>query len=103
LDNREEKNYTCDEVKKMIEHQTKVYNWDFTYIGANQNAWAVGDSLGMAGNVKMNYTATAAGTAMMFDKLSKGTVSYRAVAGKKFAYDDDDDDVKANQNPANVP
>lgn len=96
LDNSED-HYTLDKVKEMIKHQTEVYNWDFAYIGANQDAWQVGDSMGVAGNTKLGYTATAAGTAVMFDKLSKSTVSYRACSTKKFAFDDE------NETPVNTP
>ena len=89
-----EDRYTLEKVKEMIKHQSEVYNWDFTYIGANQDAWSIGNAMGMGGNTKLNYVASATGTAVMFDKLSKSTVSYRACAGKKFSYDPDDD-----QNP----
>jgi len=81
--------YTLDKVKEMIKHQTEVYNWDFTYIGANQDAWQVGSGMGLAGNTTLDYAATTRGTAVMFDKLSKSTLSYRACSGKKFSYDDD--------------
>lgn len=91
--------YTLDKVKEMIELQTKKYNWDFTYIGANQDAWSVGDAMGMGGNVKLNYTATAGGTAVMFDKLSKSTAMYRSCATAKFAYDDDDPDAQPSKTP----
>jgi hypothetical protein len=90
LDNAEDR-YTLEKVKEMIEHQIKVYNWDFTYIGANQDAWQVGDAMGIGGNTKLNYTATAGGTAAMFDKLSAGTTAYRSCATAKFAYDADND------------
>lgn len=84
-----EDQYTLEKVKEMIKHQSDTYNWDFTYIGANQDAWQVGDAMGIGGNTKLNYTATAAGTAVMFDTLSKGAVKFRSCAAAKFNYDDD--------------
>jgi hypothetical protein len=93
-----EDRYTLEKVKEMIKHQSEVYNWDFTYIGANQDAWQVGDAMGIGGNTKLNYTATAAGTAVMFDTLSKGAVKFRSCASAKFAYDTDND-----QNPPVTP
>lgn len=90
LNNMEDR-YTLAQVKEMIKHQSEVYNWDFAYIGANQDAWSVGDNMGVRGNTKLNYCATPDGTAVMFDKLTKSAVSYRAGGqGAKFAFDPSD-------------
>lgn len=53
--------YTKARVKEMIETQQKNYNWQFTYLGANQDAFAEAGSIGihMAGN----YAHAQAGTA----------------------------------------
>lgn len=34
-------------IKSMIEHQTNVYNWQFTFLGANQDAFAEGHAMGI--------------------------------------------------------
>ena len=73
--------FTSKEVKSMVEHQTQIYKWDFAYIGANQDAWAVGSSMGVCNN--LNYVASAKGTRAMFDSLSKSTSVYRASSKKK--------------------
>ena len=95
--------YSADKVKEMVDHQTKNYKWDFAYIGANQDAWAVGGRMGVASN--LNYTATSAGTAYAFDNLARSTNNYRATKGVKFAFcpdTEDDANVKVNVtvNPA---
>lgn len=85
--------YSSVKVKEMVQHQTDTYKWDFVYIGANQDAWAVGGSTGHKGSTSLNYVATAAGTAVMFDKLSKSSVKYRSVvSGPKmdFAFEPED-------------
>lgn len=85
----EDKQYDAKEVKEMIVHQTEKYGWDFVYIGANQDAWAIGDAMGIAGNTKFNYVASAAGTAYMFDTLTRSATAYRASVQKKsFDFDD---------------
>lgn len=81
--------YTLEDVKNMIQHQIDVYNWDFVYIGANQDAWGVGETMGIGGNTKLTYAADAEGTAVMFDKLCKSTISYRSCATKKFSFDEE--------------
>jgi len=68
--------FTVDQVKNMVEHQEQVYKWDFAYIGANQNAWKVGGSMGVSNN--LNYVASSKGTADMFDNLEKSTATYRS-------------------------
>lgn len=95
LENSEEKVYTLEQVKEMVKQQTDMYNWDFAYIGANQDAWKVGNSMGYAKGTSLNYVASSTGTAAMFDKLTRGTISYRACAGAKFAFDDKDNKTVA--------
>lgn len=61
------KNYHHEQVASMIKHQTEVYKWDFIYLGANQDAFTVGQSYNIKTNV--SYTATAAGTQDMSRSL----------------------------------
>ncbi len=90
----EAQQYTSAKVKEMVKHQTEVYKWDFAYIGANQDAWAVGGSMGVANN--LNYAATSAGTAYAFDNLTKSTLSYRSAGpARAFAFTPDADDQSA--------
>jgi len=83
--------YTSTKVKEMVKHQNENYKWDFAYIGANQDAWAVGSSMGVSNN--LNYVADSAGTAYAFDNLTKSTLSYRAEKCRAFAFAPD------NNNP----
>lgn len=103
LSGKEFTKYTSAQVKEMVDHQRTVYSWDFVYIGANQDAWAVGGSMGYASSSTLNYVADSDGTAYAFDKLSKGVTSYRCCAAKAdFAFDADDKNPqgKAPVNPA---
>jgi len=46
------KEYTKAQIKSMIEHQQGAYNWKFTFLGANQDAFAEAVSIGIqAGRV----------------------------------------------------
>lgn len=47
------KEYTRQQVKDMIEHQSTKYSWKFLYLGANQDAICVGQSYSMS--VSANY------------------------------------------------
>jgi len=82
--------FTAEQVKEKIQHQTQVYSWDFAYIGANQDSWTVGGNLGYSQGTTLDYVADSAGVEGMFDKLSKSTLSYRAVQKKAcFAFEPD--------------
>lgn len=48
----------------MIREQEDKYNWNFIYLGANQDSFAVGQSLGFAQSKVMNYTNANAGEVM---------------------------------------
>lgn len=88
--------YTWDQVKKAVEHQTSVYNWQFTYIGANQDAWSVGANLGIAGGASITYAANSLGTKCAFDSLSSNTANYRSFTNASFAYNQADLDAQKN-------
>jgi len=49
------KEFTSSQIKQMIEHQTEKYQWDFIYLGANQDAFAVGGNLGIIAVNCANY------------------------------------------------
>jgi len=53
------KEYTLEQVKSSIENMRVNNGWEFIFIGANQDAWAAGGSMGVNQNVNFNYkTAT---------------------------------------------
>jgi len=41
------KEFTSAQIKQMIDTQTNVYKWQFTYLGANQDAFQVGNGIGI--------------------------------------------------------
>ena len=56
--------YTAARVKEMIEHQTNVYKWQFTYLGANQDAFLVAGAIGIPKAASANYATAAVGGAL---------------------------------------
>lgn len=62
--------FTKAQIKNMIEHQQTVYNWQFTFLGANQDAFAEAGSMGMAAGGAANFSA------------SKVDAAYRATSAK---------------------
>lgn len=48
--------FTTEQVKSMIEHQQTKYNWQFTYMGANQDSFAEAKKYGINFDGVTNYT-----------------------------------------------
>lgn len=49
--------FKLDQIKQMIEHQTNVYSWKFTFLGANQDAFSNATSMGINALGVANYAA----------------------------------------------
>lgn len=65
--------YNKESVKKLIEEKTKA-GWTFVYLGANQDAWATGGSLGILKSNIKNYDVSK--TKGVFSALGVATNSY---------------------------
>lgn len=47
--------YTKAQIKQMIQHQQDVYKWQFTFLGANQDAFAEAAAMGIPLTATANY------------------------------------------------
>jgi hypothetical protein len=81
------KEFSKDQVSKMIKHQTDAYQWEFVYIGANQDAFKNANSMGI--NIS-NVTN--------FDANSRGVKSYSCAVSDHMSllrgYSDDNDSLQ---------
>lgn len=72
------KEFKKGKINEMITHQTEKYQWDFVFLGANQDAIQTGSSMGiMAGN-SLTYAANSIGTVSAFETVSSTMCSYRS-------------------------
>lgn len=55
--------YSLAQLKKMIETQQSIYKWQFTFLGANQDAFAEAGGMGIPTMAAANYTQKTAGKA----------------------------------------
>lgn len=53
---------TVADVKKVITEQQDTYNWNYVFLGANQDAVLTGASFGLRKGASLSYIASAAGT-----------------------------------------
>jgi len=72
------------QVKKMIEEYTEKKGWIFHYLGANQDAWEVGQSIGISKKEFCNtYSADDDGFDHVFKQNIAQTKCYRGYQAKK--------------------
>ena len=69
--------YTAERIFQMIEHQQNVYQWQFIYLGANQDAIATAGRYGIGAGHAMTYDAEPAASARTWKGLSSSTARYR--------------------------
>lgn len=74
------KEMTADAVKTLINECETKDGWAFVYLAANQDAFAVGSSLGFSGGNTFTYIATADGVTNMSQKVNSLTSSYRSLS-----------------------
>jgi hypothetical protein len=67
------------EIFNMVKHHTEKYSWEFVFLGAKQDAIAVGTSLGIKAGSSLQYGKTGDGTIKAFASLSTGMSMYRSV------------------------
>lgn len=95
--------FTGQQVKVKIEEQQDRWNWQFMYLGANQDAITVGTDMGINAGQTMTYAGTGQGTRSVFDKASKSSVAYSSGASGQSlpSFSDEDRDDVAPGNPKN--
>ena len=72
-------------------------NWEFVFIGANQDAISEGSGYGIGARASMTFDASGAGATAAFSSLSKGVSTYRACSSVDAAYSFDDSDYEAQE------
>ncbi|RYD26349.1 MAG: VWA domain-containing protein [Verrucomicrobiaceae bacterium] len=70
--------YTREKIFEMIKHQTEKYNWQFVFLGANQDAISVGTELGVQANASMTYKANSRGVEAAFLATSRNLAKTRS-------------------------
>lgn len=85
------KEFTSATVSQMIQHQQDAYQWQFVFVGANQDAVLSARALGINVNNAMSYAANAVGTQEVMRSMSANVASYRtSKVASDLAFSDDD-------------
>jgi len=62
--------FSYDQVKNMITHQTEKYNWEFIFMGANIDFAKEGGKLGISADRSFGWTANSAGVNVMYRSVA---------------------------------
>jgi hypothetical protein len=91
------KEFTTGKIAAMIKHQRDNYNWDFVFLGANQDAVKVASAMNFAPSSAMSYNTSRTGVANTMAAVSNyvgasrlGHVAMFSEDDRKLAMDDDD-------------
>ena len=74
--------YNLDSIRTMIKDREEQ-GWTFVYMGANQDAWQVGASFGLAKGQTMTYSMDALDSSVR--TLAESTISYRSARTEAYA------------------
>ena len=69
--------YTYDKVRSMIERQKERYGWEFIFLGANIDAAAEAQRMGIDESMAANYNCDEDGTALNFEVISEAITNVR--------------------------
>lgn len=75
--------FSQNEVKRMIDHQQEKYNWSFLFFGANIDSKETASSIGISPDYAVDFEPTCDGVERMMCCSAKMTASLRADAPPK--------------------
>ncbi len=70
------KNYSYDKIQKMVKKQQNKFGWEFIFIGANIDAYAEAQRLGVRKDRAVNYVHDEIGTAKVYAGVSKAVCGF---------------------------
>ncbi len=92
------RNFTCEQVKEMIENKRKSCGWEFLFLGANIDAVQTARHLGIGADFAANYHADAVGTQLNYAAVASAVSAVRSGAKLKANWKADIDQDFAERN-----
>ena len=71
--------YSNAQIQEMISHQEDKYNWQFIYLAANQDAFAVGQTYGFDQHNTVTFNSTSKGAKTAFANVSAYSTNVRGM------------------------
>src|SRR5215213_866596 len=83
--------FTAAKISEMINHQRSVYNWEFMFIGANQDAVLSAREIGIQASAALTYAANSEGIGIAYSLAAKKIADFRLSNDKEsLAFNDED-------------
>lgn len=79
--------YSSEEISLKIKHQTEVYNWQFTFLGANMDAISAASDIQIPMRGALTYNVN--NMQEVWGMLSKNVVNYRNGSLEALCYSDE--------------
>ena len=79
--------FTRAQIKTLVERVTTEHGWEFSYLGANVDAFKEAATTGISVGTSSGYVANAAGVTSMLRSVSYSTASYRSTGMYGFSDD----------------
>ncbi|AYA76134.1 hypothetical protein DOE78_12170 [Bacillus sp. Y1] len=70
--------FSPDQIKKIIKHQKEKYGWDFIFLGANIDAISTAAQFGIEEDFAVDYHADNIGTKLNYEMVSEAVVKLRS-------------------------
>lgn len=70
--------FSFEKIQQMIEHSKKNYGWEFIFLGANIDAIATAERMGIGKDRATNFHADSEGTLLNYEVISETVSSMRA-------------------------
>jgi hypothetical protein len=77
--------FTKSQIKEMVEKQQSTYNWQFTFLGANQDAFAEASSIGISKISTVTYVPGKAKEVFYAASRNVGSMRTAVATGKVFS------------------
>lgn len=93
--------YTRPMINDLITQQQEQHNWQFMYLGANQDAITVGAKMGFRKGQTMSYASSGQGVNTAFLTASANTVAYAEAATEDAQLPDFTEEQRKENDPDN--
>lgn len=82
-------------IKEMVERQQNEFHWNFVFLGANIDSFAVAGAFGIPSSHTMDFAASSVGVSGLTRSLADYTTAYRGGEDAQFTDEDRQDALKS--------
>ena len=69
--------FTIPDICRMVTHNEDTYNWEFLYVGSNQNAYSTGKRMGIKAGKALSFANSKDGLHAAMQAVSSAILRYR--------------------------